>query len=232
MDHSLERRCFPNLSASRSRLRLRRFPGRGHEDADQCLRRRDRQDPSSTAFRPQSFDSGSKKIEKEHATLNYFIKKTIITDNLYGVDIMEEATEIARLRLFLTLVAAAAPTPPVDQLEAAAEHRLQHPARQLADRADARVEEQDFDKLKQKNLFLPRTTARCLLEKANRLIESLPPCGRGLYRRPDRCSATISPRKRSAHALDTLDDILLAECFNVKLGIKYEQATWDEKKKT
>src|ERR1019366_6571327 len=40
----------------------------------------------------------------EHGSLNYFIKKKIITENLFGVDIMEEATEIAKLRLFLALV--------------------------------------------------------------------------------------------------------------------------------
>jgi hypothetical protein len=34
----------------------------------------------------------------------YFILKTIIINNLYGVDIMEEATEICKLRLFLKLV--------------------------------------------------------------------------------------------------------------------------------
>jgi hypothetical protein len=44
-------------------------------------------------------------IQQDHASLDYYIKKRIITDNLYGVDIMEEATEIAKLRLFLALVA-------------------------------------------------------------------------------------------------------------------------------
>ena len=48
-----------------------------------------------------------KKARNEHKSIGYFIKKSIITDNLFGVDIMEEATEIARLRLFLALVAAA-----------------------------------------------------------------------------------------------------------------------------
>jgi hypothetical protein len=48
-----------------------------------------------------------KKIRAEHPSLLYYIKKRIITDNLYGVDIMEEATEIAKLRLFLALVASA-----------------------------------------------------------------------------------------------------------------------------
>ncbi len=48
-----------------------------------------------------------KNIEKEHTSLNYYIKKRIISDNLYGVDIMPEAVEIAKLRLFLALVSAA-----------------------------------------------------------------------------------------------------------------------------
>jgi hypothetical protein len=56
-------------------------------------------------------DSGLKKWLKEqkdsHSSLEYFFKKRIITNNLYGVDIVNEATEIARLRLFLDLVASA-----------------------------------------------------------------------------------------------------------------------------
>ncbi|MEZ7890921.1 MAG: Eco57I restriction-modification methylase domain-containing protein [Candidatus Wallbacteria bacterium] len=40
-----------------------------------------------------------------HPNLKYFIYKSIILQNLYGVDIMKEATEIAKLRLFLKLVA-------------------------------------------------------------------------------------------------------------------------------
>ncbi|WP_448560438.1 Eco57I restriction-modification methylase domain-containing protein [Trichothermofontia sp.] len=43
----------------------------------------------------------------KHPSLEYYIKKRIITNNLYGVDLMEEATEIAKLRLFLALVASA-----------------------------------------------------------------------------------------------------------------------------
>jgi len=46
-------------------------------------------------------------VEANHPSLSYFVKKRIITDNLYGVDIMEEATEIAKLRLFLALVSSA-----------------------------------------------------------------------------------------------------------------------------
>ena len=48
-----------------------------------------------------------KQTRAEHPSVLYFIKKQIITNNLFGVDIMEEATEIGRLRLFLALVASA-----------------------------------------------------------------------------------------------------------------------------
>ena len=41
----------------------------------------------------------------EHPNLQYFIYKSIILNNLYGVDIMNEAVEIAKLRMFLKLVA-------------------------------------------------------------------------------------------------------------------------------
>lgn len=41
----------------------------------------------------------------QHPNLQYFIYKSIILRNLYGVDIMREAVEIAKLRLFLKLVA-------------------------------------------------------------------------------------------------------------------------------
>lgn len=40
----------------------------------------------------------------EHPNIEYFIYKSIILNNLYGVDIMREAVEIAKLRLFLKLV--------------------------------------------------------------------------------------------------------------------------------
>ena len=42
---------------------------------------------------------------KYRSNIQYFIFKSIILRNLYGVDIMVEATEIAKLRLFLKMVA-------------------------------------------------------------------------------------------------------------------------------
>lgn len=41
----------------------------------------------------------------EHPNRKYFILKSIIVNNLYGVDIMDEAVEICKLRLFLKMVA-------------------------------------------------------------------------------------------------------------------------------
>ena len=45
-----------------------------------------------------------KEIAK-HPSERYFVLKSIVIDNLYGVDLMEEAVEICKLRLFLKLVA-------------------------------------------------------------------------------------------------------------------------------
>ena len=42
---------------------------------------------------------------EDHPGTRYFILKSIVLNNLYGVDIMEEAVEICKLRLFLKLVA-------------------------------------------------------------------------------------------------------------------------------
>ena len=43
----------------------------------------------------------------KHKSVLYGIKKNIILQNLYGVDIMKEATEVCKLRLFLSLVSSA-----------------------------------------------------------------------------------------------------------------------------
>jgi hypothetical protein len=49
-----------------------------------------------------------------HPNSDYFILKSIILNNLFGVDIMEEATEICKLRLFLKLAAQVDPDPAKD----------------------------------------------------------------------------------------------------------------------
>ena len=56
---------------------------------------------------PQKFSDFRNILEaiEEHPNRLYFILKSIIINNLYGVDIMEEAIEICKLRLFLKMVA-------------------------------------------------------------------------------------------------------------------------------
>ena len=48
-----------------------------------------------------------KDFKAENKSVLYGIKKNIILKNLYGVDIMKEATEVCKLRLFLSLVSSA-----------------------------------------------------------------------------------------------------------------------------
>jgi hypothetical protein len=45
------------------------------------------------------------RVGKGVARLRYFILKSIVVKNLYGVDLMEEAVEMCKLRLFLKLIA-------------------------------------------------------------------------------------------------------------------------------
>lgn len=52
-----------------------------------------------------------KQIHKHSHNRRYFIYKSIIVNNLFGVDLMEEATEICKLRLFLKLVSEVKPEP-------------------------------------------------------------------------------------------------------------------------
>jgi len=56
---------------------------------------------------PQKFVDFRNVMEQvsQHPNRRYFVLKSIIMNNLYGVDIMEEAAEICKLRLFLKLIA-------------------------------------------------------------------------------------------------------------------------------
>ncbi len=159
-------------------------------------------------------------IEREHPSIAYYIKKRIITDNLFGVNIMEEATEIAKLRLFLALVASARevsdlePLPNIDFNIQAGNSLI----------GLMRIDESSFDKRdQQQNLF--RKSYRQIVEEKNRLIDSY----RNATAYSDDLTALrddIEEKKRAAY--EALDDMLLDE-FK-ELGIKYEQATWDDKK--
>ena len=55
----------------------------------------------------RDLDDWLRRFKKEHKSIPYGIKKSIILNNLYGVDIMGEAVEVCKLRLFLSLASAA-----------------------------------------------------------------------------------------------------------------------------
>ncbi|MCY3774046.1 MAG: Eco57I restriction-modification methylase domain-containing protein [Gemmatimonadetes bacterium] len=65
------------------------------------------QKTSKRKHHPESLNDFRRVLDEvaSHENETYFILKSIIVNNLYGVDIMEEAVEICKLRLFLKLVA-------------------------------------------------------------------------------------------------------------------------------
>ncbi len=67
----------------------------------------DDQKVSKRKHHPESMNDFREILDQvdSHENETYFILKSIIVENLYGVDIMEEAVEICKLRLFLKLVA-------------------------------------------------------------------------------------------------------------------------------
>lgn len=169
-------------------------------------------------------DQGLKKeladIRDKHKSINYHIKREIITKNLFGVDIMDEACEIAKLRLFLALVSSAQS---VDELEPLPNIDFNIlPGNSLI--GLLRVDDEQFNKHNsQGNLF--RKNYRQVVNDKNRLID--------LYRNSRDYQDhlhTLRDEIQSTRqeAIETLDDILLDE-FS-RLGIKYEQATWDTQK--
>jgi hypothetical protein len=68
-------------------------------------------DRSGEKYRPEKFSDFRKVLDNvdTHPNRSYFIFKSIILNNLFGVDIMEEAVEICKLRLFLKIAAQVEP---------------------------------------------------------------------------------------------------------------------------
>ncbi len=63
----------------------------------------------------QDFKNILQEVDK-HPNPKYFVYKSIIVNNLFGVDIMDEAVDIAKLRLFLKLASVAKPRPDLPNL--------------------------------------------------------------------------------------------------------------------
>jgi hypothetical protein len=93
-----------------------------------------------------------KAIKKDHPSVGYYIKRRIVTDNLHGVDIMEEACEIAKLRLFLAMVSSVRKVEDLEPLPNIDFNIL--PGNSLV--GLMRVDEHEFNR-KQDDLFKPPT---------------------------------------------------------------------------
>jgi hypothetical protein len=78
---------------------------------EEMLAEHERANPGKTpAGKLKGFADVLDQVDK-HTNREYFILKTIILGNLYGVDIMEEAVEICKLRFFLKLASKVEPDP-------------------------------------------------------------------------------------------------------------------------
>jgi hypothetical protein len=73
---------------------------------------------SGEKHRPEEYADFRKVLAnvEAHPNRRYFILKSIILHNLFGVDIMQEAVEICKLRLFLKLAAQVEPDTTVDNI--------------------------------------------------------------------------------------------------------------------
>ena len=166
-----------------------------------------------------------RQIQASHPSVGYYIKRRIVTDNLYGVDIMEEASEIAKLRLFLAMVSSVRqvqdlePLPNIDFNILAGNSLV----------GLTRINELEFDARYRVDDMFRQSFSDLLVEKKRNLA---------LYRSAaDDLRNTVDLRKlrdeiESAMitANQTMNE-LLQDQFATR-GIRFEQATWDATKGT
>lgn len=169
----------------------------------------------------KELDTWLKTIRKDHPSIGYYIKRKIVTDNLYGVDIMEEATEIAKLRLFLAMVASVRRVEELEPLPNIDFNIL--PGNSLV--GLMRVDEHEFDH-KQDDLFKP--SFRHLLDEKNRKLS--------VYRNTAQLMGQACDLRGIRDDIDQamqqaggIMNELLQDRFR-EYGIKVEQAVWDTAK--
>jgi tRNA G10 N-methylase Trm11 len=186
-----------------------------------------------------------KGIEQGHPSINYYIKKQIITTNLYGVDIMEEATEIAKLRLFLALVASARtvdqlePLPNIDfnimsgnsligllRVDSSRFNKHFQPSGNKQPQGKIVKKTTLYnDAVAQTNLFADehaKSYQQLINEKEAAILSYKNAHELGIT---DLQALRDSIQKQEAEANKILNELLLEEFTT--LGIKYEQVTWD-----
>ncbi|MFZ3140428.1 Eco57I restriction-modification methylase domain-containing protein [Polaromonas sp.] len=164
------------------------------------------------------------RIQQDHASVGYYIKRRIVTDNLHGVDIMEEACEIAKLRLFLAMVSSVRRVEDLEPLPNIDFNIL--PGNSLV--GLMRVDEVEFNqKNTQLGLFAqikPRPFAELLATK-NRKLDTYRHCAEQLGQHVNlrELRDGIDAEMRDANGVM---NELLRDQFE-KLDVRFEQATWD-----
>ena len=159
-------------------------------------------------------------IQKDHPSVGYYIKRRIVTDNLYGVDIMEEACEIAKLRLFLSMVSSVREVAHLEPLPNIDFNIL--PGNSLV--GLMRVDEHEFDaKYKQNDMF--RKSFRELVDEKNRRLNAYRHAADAVGRDTDLRALRDDIETALQEANQVLNE-LVHDRFN-ELGIKFEEASWD-----
>jgi hypothetical protein len=162
-------------------------------------------------------------IQAKHPSVGYYVKRCIVTDNLYGVDIMEEASEIAKLRLFLSMVSSVRqvqdlePLPNIDFNILAGNSLV----------GLMRVDEHEFDARNRQGDMFRKSYGELLAEKRRKLAT---------YRASaDQLGASVNLRvlrddidSAMAEANAVMNELLQKQFAD--RGIKFEQATWDAAK--
>ncbi len=158
------------------------------------------------------------RLQGNRTTINYVLKRRIVTDNLYGVDLMPEATDIARLRLFLAMVSSAnnvqelEPLPNIDfnVLSGNSLIGLMH------------VDETEYKRLNPNASFFMPDYPDIIKQRLIDLNSYRHASETGIQ---DLQALRDNLQNGREEALKVLNPMLLNE-FG-KLGIKFEQATWD-----
>ncbi|TXT22625.1 MAG: putative transcriptional regulator [Gallionellaceae bacterium] len=165
-----------------------------------------------------------KKLKEEHPSIGYYIKRSIVTDNLYGADIMQEATEIAKLRLFLSMVASVRKVEELEPLPNIDFNIL--PGNSLV--GLMRVDDEEFGKVDHatrsgETLGLFTKSYKQLLEEKNRKLETYRHSAGLLGRDVNLRYLRDDIDENMNYAKGILNE-LLRDQFEA-LGVKYEQAT-------
>lgn len=160
-------------------------------------------------------DRWKKDTEGAHKNLAYHVHKAVITDNLYGVDIMEEAAEIARLRLFLALVACARSVDEIEPLPNIDFNIL--PGNSLI--GLLHVDGGEFDRRAGGDLF--RQSYGQVVAQKNRAVDA--------YRHATSYAQDLRAlrddiERQHAENRAVLDEVLLLHFADA--GVRFEQATW------